>query len=293
MSSLSSELNYVAKQQLARLLDYPSPSGKDWKGLLHLMGFKLELVVTLRKEESPTVVLLEKWEKSAGNEATLSRLIALVEELECHEGVKILRKSKETRSHPLTPTNSVDPSPHEMLIFKQSATVDPAQITQKLQNLAVSGEQEELEQKKTFLRTQRYDVFLSFAREDEDFAEEVRQKLIKEAKLKVFVPSDVMPGKVFHKEIADIIKEGSRKTVIILSPDYLSSEWCVYETNLAVHKSPSAKAHCLIPVLYRKCKIPSFLSLLVYVDYPRHKDKPKELQAFFWNKLYNSVKHVP
>ena len=66
MSSLSSELNYVAKQQLARLLDYPSPSGKDWKGLLHLMGFKLELVVTLRKEESPTVVLLEKWEKSAG-----------------------------------------------------------------------------------------------------------------------------------------------------------------------------------------------------------------------------------
>ena len=49
----------------------------------------------------------------------------------------------------------------------------------------------------------------------------------------------VMPGKVFHKEIADIIKEGSRKTVIILSPDYLSSEWCVYETNLAVHKSPS------------------------------------------------------
>ena len=53
-----------------------------------------------------------------------------------------------------------------------------------------AGEQEELEQKKTFLRTQRYDVFLSFAREDEDFAEEVRQKLIKEAKLKVFVPSD-------------------------------------------------------------------------------------------------------
>ena len=47
-----------------------------------------------------------------------------------------------------------------------------------------------------------------------------------------------MPGQVFHEEIADMIKKGCRKTIIILSPDYIRSPWCNYEANLAFMKSP-------------------------------------------------------
>ena len=47
-----------------------------------------------------------------------------------------------------------------------------------------------------------------------------------------------MPGKVFHEQIADMIKKGCRKTVIILSPDYLRSPWCGYEANQALVASP-------------------------------------------------------
>ena len=169
------------------------------------------------------------------------------------------------------------------------------------------------------MRSQRFDVFLSFAEEDQDFAEEVRHRIVSKLKLRVFVPSegeslilshvlyntlspsltpsyppilslslcslflslarslslslslylylppslsfclfpspsihpsilssykcfplsaDLMPGKVFHREIADMITSGCRKTIIILSPDYVQSSWCNYEANLVINRSP-------------------------------------------------------
>ena len=35
-----------------------------------------------------------------------------------------------------------------------------------------------------------------------------------------------------------MIKEGCIRTIVILSPDYLSSPWCGYEANLAFTNSP-------------------------------------------------------
>ena len=57
----------------------------------------------------------------------------------------------------------------------------------------------------------------------------------------IFLPSlDLMPGKVFSEQIADMIKSGCRKTIVLLSPKYLESEWCSYEARMALHESPGA-----------------------------------------------------
>lgn len=50
---------------------------------------------------------------------------------------------------------------------------------------------------------QQYDVFLSFAEEDERFAEEVRQRLVENTKAKVFVPSS---GKYHTAHLASFFK---------------------------------------------------------------------------------------
>ena len=39
----------------------------------------------------------------------------------------------------------------------------------------------------------KYDVFLSYAEEDMEFAEEMRRRLIEHTKLRIFVPSDGRP----------------------------------------------------------------------------------------------------
>ena len=85
----------------------------------------------------------------------------------------------------------------------------------------------------------RFDVFLSFAEKDAEFAKEIQLRLSPRAGVRVYFPSEaMMPGKAFCEEIADKIKRGCRKTLIILSPDYLKTPWCRYEACLALDKNP-------------------------------------------------------
>jgi hypothetical protein len=55
----------------------------------------------------------------------------------------------------------------------------------------------------------------------------------------------LIPGEVLHEKVADMIKQGCRKTVVILSPDYIKSPWCKYEANLAMTESPGEKGVAL------------------------------------------------
>ena len=66
MSTLYRELGYLARRQLAVVLNRESPRGADWKGLADKMRFSYEMVVALRSSPSPTMALLERWEKAAG-----------------------------------------------------------------------------------------------------------------------------------------------------------------------------------------------------------------------------------
>lgn len=55
---------------------------------------------------------------------------------------------------------------------------------------APSSHGADLEASLCHVRSQKYDVFLSYAEEDSEFAEEMRRRLVTHAKLRVFVPSD-------------------------------------------------------------------------------------------------------
>ena len=61
------KLGYLARRNLATILDLNSPRGADWKGLSDRMGFTYDTVRALRLKESPTLALLEKWEQMKGS----------------------------------------------------------------------------------------------------------------------------------------------------------------------------------------------------------------------------------
>lgn len=312
------KLGYLARRDLATILDHSSPRGADWKGLSDRMGFSYDTVRALRLKESPTLALLEEWEREKGGEANLDNLTKMLDAIGCYEGAEICKERGYYLNphHPLTPCNSIDPSrldPQEIEQIRQSGlqSVDPNSLAKSLAKIRVvysetnqesgrgrsgsgtEGDSTQLRKMKESLTSQRFDVFLSFAEEDQEFAEEVRHRIVSKLKLRVFVPSeDLMPGKVFHREIADMITMGCRKTIIILSPDYVESSWCNYEANLVINRSPDNKEHVLIPILYRKCDIPAAISPLYYCDYPKFKDDP-DVEEFFWNKLYLALNHDP
>lgn len=51
------------------------------------------------------------------------------------------------------------------------------------------------------------------------------------------------------------------------------------------------RIHTLIPVMYRKCTVPDFIAYLYYLDYTRYKNDPKQVEEYFWDRLFKSVKH--
>lgn len=66
MATLSQQLGYLARRQLAVLLDHESPLGRDWMGLADHMQFTYSTVLALKGERSPTLALLDQWERVAG-----------------------------------------------------------------------------------------------------------------------------------------------------------------------------------------------------------------------------------
>ena len=60
-------LGYLARRNLAAILDHSSPRGADWKGLSGRMGFVYDTVRTLRAKDSPTLALLDEWESAKGS----------------------------------------------------------------------------------------------------------------------------------------------------------------------------------------------------------------------------------
>eukprot|EP00731_Ephydatia_muelleri_P032850 Em0024g394a len=71
------------------------------------------------------------------------------------------------------------------------------ELSYKIQQLAIHNEDPGYHgscEEKTMVSKQRCDIFLSFAQEDREFAEEVKARLQTKKKLKVFVPSEGMGG---------------------------------------------------------------------------------------------------
>ena len=52
------------------------------------------------------------------------------------------------------------------------------------------SKEEDLKQKLSMPNRQKFDVFLSYAEEDEEFAEEVRTRLVRDLNLRIFIPSE-------------------------------------------------------------------------------------------------------
>lgn len=92
--TLSYELPFLARHQLAMVLDQESPLARDWRGLADKMGFTYSMVTMLRGKQSPTMSLLEEWERFKGSEATLDNLIKLTELLGNQPALEALRSAK-------------------------------------------------------------------------------------------------------------------------------------------------------------------------------------------------------
>lgn len=128
----------------------------------------------------------------------------------------------------------------------------------------------------------RYDVFISYSHRNKDWVRSWLLPQLKNAGLKVCIDYESFePGAPSLTEMERAVLQ-SRKTVLVLTPEYLESGWTEFENILVQTPDPAAHQRRLIPVLLLRCELPLRIGILVHIDFTHaeeHAEKAEHLVA--------------
>ncbi|XP_068698358.1 uncharacterized protein [Montipora foliosa] len=128
----------------------------------------------------------------------------------------------------------------------------------------------------------RYDVFICYSNKDATWVKELLAELEKRHFACCIDFRDFVPGAAIVDNISQAIYY-SRKTIAVLSPDFVNSNWCNHELQQALTR---IRSHQVVPIVYRKCAIPLTLRDRTYLDWESCDVKP-----YFWEHLERALKH--
>jgi hypothetical protein len=112
------------------------------------------------------------------------------------------------------------------------------------------------------------DFFVSYTSADRAWAEWTAFALEEEGFSTVIQAWDFRPGSNFVLEMQKAASEADR-TIMILSPDYLKSQFASSEWATAFVQDPQGINRKLLPILVRKCNPPGLLKSVVHIDLTR------------------------
>lgn len=116
-----------------------------------------------------------------------------------------------------------------------------------------------------------YDIFVSFNHADKSFTDKLVEKLDKEeiggSRLKVFYSErDILEGGNMVTTLDDAM-EKSRFAVLVMTPNYLRSDWTKMERSFFVYRDPAGMQARLIPLLVEDCTVPPSIRFLKWIDF--------------------------
>ncbi|XP_067672267.1 toll-like receptor 4 [Haliotis asinina] len=138
-----------------------------------------------------------------------------------------------------------------------------------------------------------FDAFVSSAEEDREFVvSELLVKLEEESDMRLnFHQRDFTVGRPIAHNIIDAVKN-SKRTLVILSRDFLKSSWCIHELQMAHMEGVSTGRDVLLIILMEHIptnKIPVEVLYHMksdsYIEYPLEGEKD-----VFWRRLIASLK---
>jgi len=133
-----------------------------------------------------------------------------------------------------------------------------------------------------------YDVFISYSHADETWVTGTLLPRLEAAELKVCIDyRDFDPGRPSLVNMENAV-ERSRKTLIVLTPAWVQSEWTTFEGLLIQTGDPAARSARMIPLLLKPCKPAKRIAILTYVDFTR-----SEWLDIAWTQLLTALGAPP
>ena len=136
------------------------------------------------------------------------------------------------------------------------------------------------------------DAFICYNSEDSSWVcHDLLQQLEASQISTVIHHRDFLPGSVLEETIRDSI-DMSRYTVLVLSPDFLASNWCLLEMHLARSRIISEGRDVIVPIILREFPVSLLTRTLEGIlskSYLEWTDDPVG-QSLFWDKLTTKLK---
>lgn len=122
-----------------------------------------------------------------------------------------------------------------------------------------------------------YDVFVSYSSQDKTWVRGELLTRLEAAGLTVFIDFRIGAPSITEMERGVTT---SRKTLLVLTPAYLASQWTAFETLMLQTLDPANRALRLIPLLKERCDLPTRIGMLTYVDFTDPTEYP-----YTWPRL--------
>lgn len=123
-----------------------------------------------------------------------------------------------------------------------------------------------------------YDVFISYSHTDKEWVHGWLLPRLEAAGLRVcidFRDFDVGVPSLVNMERA---VDSSRRTLLVLTPAWVNSEWTEFEALLTQTTDPAGRRRCLLPLLLQSCQPPSRIAMLTYADFTQDGEWETQLQ---------------
>ncbi|MDJ0842490.1 MAG: toll/interleukin-1 receptor domain-containing protein [Acidobacteriota bacterium] len=121
----------------------------------------------------------------------------------------------------------------------------------------------------------KYDLFISYSHKDRWFIEWLLPKM-EAVELKVCIDRrDFRVGAPALVNMENGVAQ-SRRTLMVLSPNWVQSEWTQFEGILVQTDDPIGLRQSLLPIMLNECKLPGRLAMLTWADFrepSRHEEE--------------------
>jgi hypothetical protein len=110
-------------------------------------------------------------------------------------------------------------------------------------------------------------IFLSHTSTDKPFVRDLKSRLEAHAVKDVWLDeAEIQIGDSLTKKIEEALKK-TKYMGIVLSPRSIKSDWVEKELEIAINREISTREVVVLPLLYEKCDLPSFLLGKMYADF--------------------------
>ncbi len=112
----------------------------------------------------------------------------------------------------------------------------------------------------------RYDAFISYSRKDGDWVRQTLLPRLEGEGLRVCIDTrDFEVGAPSLVNMENAV-EHSRKTLLVLTPAWVASQWTAFESLLLQTKDPAGRARRILPLLLKPCRLPGRLKIFTSLD---------------------------